>query len=635
MMPTQNAPYRAHLTALGPQPLFLDILEQQLSGWLLEKRIDVPVSYDNEWTDGSRAFEITHHERGRDHRDFQALLIERSPHEGDWTTEVLASSDGWVDVHVRNSEGRFVAVPRLVRYLLQVMELGDANLAYVDDVREIDVPGVEALFEALESTDRQGLVFVAGSTADGPGDLLAAYAQEMPRWAKETYGLASFVRLTPDATELFASLAPTHAVAPWTIRTFYPKPVLGDSIDARRHKYLTTRSLADMPTAGVAALLGTIARGLSAKRGDLPQVIRTRRAIERLRQEQLLAELQEEAPPAASAAPDVTAEAAEVSQLGVLPPEPEASADVPTSAPYTETIAAEAENYLRLMVLLREVLGVDDPTEDSLRKIAAQLGQHTVSQETLDRVTAELQSQNDRIDRLLDDRRTMESLLEDDQLEVAELREYLESREAENRWLRGKLSGAADFEAAYSAAPPDDTDYPDGFGPLLARLAVLTDGQIRFGGDLSQALAQGRIVFTGNRDVAVGLDDHDSLETAVRFAWDCLLVLADYIHARDAGTHDAGVTQYLGSTPPGYRQVSPKRHAPTETAATMQQYGKHRVFCVPGSVRPSGRVEMVSHFKLARIGMVSPRLYYFDNYINDSTIYIGYIGPHLPNTKTN
>lgn len=632
-MTNQNSPYRAHLTALGSQPLFLEIFEQQLAGWLLEKRIDIAVSYDNDWSDSSRSFQITHHERGGGRRALQAVLVERTPHEGDWTTEVLASSEGWVDVEVSNSERRFVAVPRLVRYLLQVMELGDAGLAYVDDVRELDVPGVESLVEALGNADRHGLIFVAGSSAGGPGDLLAAYAQEMHRWAKETYGLASFVRLTPDATERFESIALTHSVAPWTIRTFYPNPVLGDSIDARRHKYLTTRALADLSTRGVAALLGTIARGQAAKRGDLPEVIRARRAMERLRHEQLLSELREE--PGAVHAPPGVPTVVETAQVETLPPEVDVG-HVPESPSLDQTtIAAEADNYRRLVGQLRDFLGVDEPTEDRLRELATQLGQHTPSHDALDRVTAEVQSQNDRIDSLLDERRNMEALLEEDQLEVAELREYLESREAESRWLRAKLAEASDFEAAYSVAPLNDTDYPEGFGPLLDRLGRWTDGRVCFDGDLSQALAHGRIVFSGDSSLAVGLDNHDTLEIAVRFAWDCLLVLADYLKARDSGVHDSGVTQFLANTPAGYRQVSPKRHAPTETAATMQQYGKYRVFPVPDSVVPCGRAEMVSHFKLARIGMVSPRLYYLDNYVNDRAVYIGYIGPHLPNTKTN
>ena len=44
---------------------------------------------------------------------------------------------------------------------------------------------------------------------------------------------------------------------------------------------------------------------------------------------------------------------------------------------------------------------------------------------------------------------------------------------------------------------------------------------------------------------------------------------------------------------------------------------------------------MKAHFKLASIGMLSPRMYYHDDYANSGKIYIGYIGRHLTNTMTN
>lgn len=190
------------------------------------------------------------------------------------------------------------------------------------------------------------------------------------------------------------------------------------------------------------------------------------------------------------------------------------------------------------------------------------------------------------------------------------------------------------FQAAYEAAPQQLPDYPDGFEQLLDRLAVLADGRVAFAGQ-GQPLAGGRIIFTGDRDVTTDLDASDTLATAVRAAWDCLLVLADYIKAREEGKHAAGVTQYLEGTPDGYRQMSPKRHAAVETRATMQQFGRYRVFPVPKTIATDGRTEMMSHFKLARIGMVSPRLYYLDTYTVDGSVYVGYLGPHLPNTQTN
>jgi hypothetical protein len=40
-------------------------------------------------------------------------------------------------------------------------------------------------------------------------------------------------------------------------------------------------------------------------------------------------------------------------------------------------------------------------------------------------------------------------------------------------------------------------------------------------------------------------------------------------------------------------------------------------------------------YKLAQIGMVSPRMYYLDDFVASKAVYIGYIGPHLTNTQTN
>lgn len=131
------------------------------------------------------------------------------------------------------------------------------------------------------------------------------------------------------------------------------------------------------------------------------------------------------------------------------------------------------------------------------------------------------------------------------------------------------------------------------------------------------------MVFTGDRGTAMDLDTHDTFETAVRTARDCLLVLADYLRARDEGLHDAGVTHYLQRPPDGFWRMSPKRHAPTETAATIQRLGQHRVFPVPRGVSASKLAELTSQFKLARIGMVSLRLYYLDNYASDLKVYVG------------
>jgi small ligand-binding sensory domain FIST len=46
--------------------------------------------------------------------------------------------------------------------------------------------------------------------------------------------------------------------------------------------------------------------------------------------------------------------------------------------------------------------------------------------------------------------------------------------------------------------------------------------------------------------------------------------------------------------------------------------------------RPSERVFMGAHFKIAQSARVSPRVHYLDATATTGCIYVGYIGPHLP-----
>lgn len=131
------------------------------------------------------------------------------------------------------------------------------------------------------------------------------------------------------------------------------------------------------------------------------------------------------------------------------------------------------------------------------------------------------------------------------------------------------------------------------------------------------------------------LDDHDSLGKFVRASWDALLVLRDYVRARREGACEQGVEQYLRNTPQGYRQMPVRRHAGSETNATMNAHGHERSFPVPRIVDETERHLMEAHIKVGRHGMVSPRLYYLDHWAKSGAIYVGYIGEHLTNTMSN
>lgn len=180
------------------------------------------------------------------------------------------------------------------------------------------------------------------------------------------------------------------------------------------------------------------------------------------------------------------------------------------------------------------------------------------------------------------------------------------------------LKEQGDYEAAYLEVPAQfQEERPTTFEELLNRIELLD--AIEFTGDLSE-VEKLNVIDTNN--------------AALRTAWDAVLTLNDYAKARHDGQCQGGLKQYLDRTPSGYRTLPPGKFGENETSATMRQFGKERLFSVPVEVNPSGKVMMTAHFKLAAIGMVSPRMHVYDGHPRIPRIYIGYIGQHLTNTQT-
>jgi len=146
-----------------------------------------------------------------------------------------------------------------------------------------------------------------------------------------------------------------------------------------------------------------------------------------------------------------------------------------------------------------------------------------------------------------------------------------------------------------------------------------------------------RVVFTGDPKYALELDDFDPLGTWAARTWDILRVLDGYAAARHRGDFSKGVHAYLVHTPPGQPGYAPGAHSTQESDSTERspRLRKLRVLPVPRDVRPDGAIFMGAHFKIARKGLVSPRMYYHDDAGHTERIYVGYIGKHLPNAHTN
>lgn len=114
-------------------------------------------------------------------------------------------------------------------------------------------------------------------------------------------------------------------------------------------------------------------------------------------------------------------------------------------------------------------------------------------------------------------------------------------------------------------------------------------------------------------------------------------MLRDYMRAREEIGFQGSVHDYLAESRGQYRIESQKRHSPTESE-TVQNNGdmrKKRTFPVPTALDPRGEIEMLAHFKTSHRDTNDPRMHYYADTQYTHKVYIGYIGPHLTNTKTN
>lgn len=602
--------YLATLTVEHDDDLIARVTEQ-LSSWLREKNWDAPLDSSGLLADGGRELLVLHHQSADGH-DLRARLREPT-NQGTWVTQLTVhaprKADAWLSLRVNNDEGRWVDVPRLATYLMDSLSTRDGDTSLTSGALLVDPRGIDELMDSICDLERRGLLLVAG-TADGID--LGPFRAQVERWTRQVRGLAQVVVLTPSATlDLAAQIGSSHAVRPWTIRTYYPEVDPAVEADGLRHKWLTTRRLAEDSDASIRKLLGRIARRHAGSLTAPPAFTKVDRAFQRLEDKLVLEGLSSKAP-AAPAGSDV----AHV----VHTPPADSVTEQAGSAPQADEAAADgAEHYLATLDLIKAAFALPDLTEEAIHEAARISHQGRISTESIERVTRQLQDRQQRISELEDELTFFKELYEDEQLDAAEAHHEVSRLTDEARWLRGRLAGASDT-AAYGLVPSEEfTRYPSDFADLRDRLAELE--------------AAG-VVFTGDEKEMLALDEYDTLNKLVRIAWDGMWALADYLRARNEGRCSQGVKQYLTETPQGYRSLPPKKFAERETGTTMDAWGDLREFPVPAEVSPGGIATMEPHFKLGRVGMVSPRMYFLDCASTLGKVYVGYVGAHLRNTQT-
>ena len=501
----------------------------------------------------------------------------------------------------------WIGVPHMVREMLSAAGACDGQMTLATRPALVTAADVDGLISVICDPERRGTALVAAPLPDVPAPRLIGHVERLTR---ECVGLAGVYVLDREAAgKLTESFGPSHSVPPGAIRTFLPEADPASAVDARRHRVLLARTIAEEAPGKLAHLLGRAHR-YRALGLPLPSHVAQ---VDRL--------LCREEPAAILRAIPETPPGPSGRRSDNGPGDPVPAGQVATTA--VREIALTGELLTSLVGEFQSRAASAGPAGGpadmtaQYRELLAEGRGVLRGHREISRRFAALQ---DMLEEAEDDRDHVRARLEDEQLDHAQTQAELLEAKLELDRLRGVIarSGRVDKTRAAMAVAQS----PGSFAELLERL----DDHV-----LS------RVVFTGDPKYALELDDFDPLGTWAAKAWDMLRVLDGYAAARHRGDFSKGVHAYLVHTPPGQPGYAPGAHSTQESDSTERtpRLRKLRVLPVPPDVRPDGAIFMGAHFKIARKGLVSPRMYYYDDAGHTGKIYVGYIGKHLPNAHTN
>src|SRR6516165_10394263 len=550
---------------------------------------------------------------------------------GEWVTTVTVHRDGqeddwvWVDVGAPSSapgpavsperlikdvdvaDAWWTGVPHMVRVILSAADVHDGEMILSARPTVVAAADVDGLISALCDPGRRGTALVAAPVPDVPASRMIGHVERLTR---ECVGLAGiYVLDTEAAAKLDESFAPSHSVPLGAVRTFLPEADPASAVDARRHRVLLARTIAEQAPGELAHLLGRANRSRALNLPLPSQVAQVDRLLSREEPAAVLRAIQATPPgPFARRPGDGPA--------GLAPAGQAATTAVREIAITGELLTSLVSDF-QSGVSGADVPGGPDDMTVRFRELLAEGRGVLRGYRDISRRLAALQ---DLLEEVEDDRDLVRARLEDEQLDHAETQAELLKAKLELDRLRGILSRAGRVDQTRAAAAASQS--PGSFAELLERLD-------------EHVLACA--IFTGDPENALELDNFDPLGTWAARSWDVLRVLDGYAAARRRGEFSKGVHAYLGHTPPGRPGYPPGAHSTQESEPVERtpKLRKQRVFPVPRDIHPDGAIFMDAHFKIARKGLVSPRIYYYDDAGQTGMIYVGYIGKHLPNTHTN
>ncbi|MFE2916301.1 hypothetical protein [Kitasatospora indigofera] len=144
------------------------------------------------------------------------------------------------------------------------------------------------------------------------------------------------------------------------------------------------------------------------------------------------------------------------------------------------------------------------------------------------------------------------------------------------------------------------------------------------------------LTFTGDQKPALALDGLGTCAGWARLTWEGLTALQEYAVAAVRGEAGGDFKQWCEHTPDGCHHFPPRKavRGESQTVFSHTKWKRERMLPVPECVDTSRRAFMGAHLRIGG-GRTAPRLHYLDDCSGSGRIYVGYIGLHLTNTRTN
>ena len=600
------------------------VANEQFRSWLVEMVRDPRKTVESADWDGPGTFRLgpdsvltVVEQVGEDQLSRLLLDYVETNDDGTWTTRLYATSAPgsgrlkqvlWFESEGERKDGSPVqpGTPRVVRKTLRAVDAYDGSVPVLSEPRTVRVDEVDDLVDFIKDMHRDLSIVVA---APVPGVPVATWAKAVSTLTRDAVGCASFFVLEPEAADaLNAQLRTTHTIPKGAVRTFVPRVALGDWADARRHRILTARTMSqglDTDFRGEPRfserLIRTIAITPRLHLLDAEMPVELTRTVRVLQREQIK--------PEESAVPEPTVASQD---------------DVAIDVPVAEFRPAWLD---KLKGLVHRIAGREAVDEAALQAIADRFEQQEAVVQVAAKNAEKLQAERERLeDQVTDLRRQLEAEQLERALAEVERRDAEKKARSLERWRAERADKYTYVEEPTSAWESDPlsvseiverlTD-PENFGDI-PKYVELTD--------IDKAI-----------DRADEIDAADPNGTYASAFWEYVMVLRDYMVECVEHGFSGNVHMYLNSPDVRGRKCPTQRHRANEsdTVQGNARMRRERTFPVPTEVEPNGEVFMATHFAPTHRDQRAPRMHYVADVAKTKKAYIGYIGVHLTNTKTN